>query len=62
MSGPIEDIPVHVCRASKCGKIAPYIRTLWLADPAMRDDTDICPRCGSRLRPFEENVDTDAGE
>ena len=44
MSGPIEDIPVHVCRVPGC-------RTIWLADPNMWEDVRRCPKCGAYEPP-----------
>jgi len=39
MAGPIVDIPVHVCRVRRC-------RTIWLADPNIWENVEVCPKCG----------------
>ncbi len=40
MSGPIADDPIRICRS--CGAI-------YLEDPVMDEDPDICPACGMSL-------------
>ncbi len=38
MSGDIEDLPIRRC--PRCG-------TLYIEDPAMYEDPNLCPHCGA---------------
>lgn len=50
MSGAIQDIPLHVCRACL---------TTWMADDHMYEEPDRCPKCG---RSVAENEIREKGE